>query len=84
MRFLIFALIIYLAYRVLKSRLGSFQQGGEDQDETSLQNTELIQDPQCGTYFLRQRGIGARIKGREVYFCSENCRDDYLKEHRHD
>jgi hypothetical protein len=82
MTFLFFALLLYVAYRVVRSWKASLRQ--KEQEESSLQDAELIQDPQCGVYFLRHRGIRARFQGREIYFCSENCRDAYLKEHRHD
>ncbi|MCU0589143.1 MAG: hypothetical protein MUF52_13440 [Syntrophobacteraceae bacterium] len=45
------------------------------------QDTELIQDPQCGTYFLRQQGVQGRVHGQVLYFCSEGCRSDYLRKH---
>jgi len=50
-------------------------------DQPPSEEAELIRDPQCGTYFLTQRGVEARIGGRSVYFCSKECRDKYLVSH---
>jgi len=83
-RLLIFGLFIYIGYRLLKA-LGAFifrPREQENPDEVTTQSTDLVQDPQCETYFLKQRGVEARIKGQTVHFCSEKCRDDYLKSHK--
>jgi YHS domain-containing protein len=82
-RLLIFALLLYIGYRLWK-RLGAtlFKPGEqEDLDESTVQSADLVQDPQCQIYFLKQRGIETRIKGQTVHFCSEKCRDEYLKDH---
>ncbi|MGV8075158.1 MAG: hypothetical protein AB2L11_11450 [Syntrophobacteraceae bacterium] len=83
-RLILYALIIYFGYRLFK-HWGKSMFGGSDQELAESDesvDTELIQDPQCGTYFLRQRGVEARIDGRLIHFCSESCRDAYLKEHQ--
>jgi YHS domain-containing protein len=81
-RLIVYGILIYLGYRILKPWIASFSKSG-DEDSTDLSgDTELIRDPHCGTYFLRQRGVEARIGGRKVYFCSEECRDKYLVTHR--
>jgi hypothetical protein len=82
-RLLIYGLLIYFGYRLLKSWGRSLKGGGKDPGGVMRSdNTELIQDPQCGTYFLRQQGVEARIDGQKLYFCSEQCRDAYRREHR--
>jgi hypothetical protein len=78
-RAIIFMFLGYLAYRLAKSWLRSFVAPDRDTDEQNPQEAELIQDPQCGTYFLRQRGVPARIDGETLFFCSEGCRDKYLR-----
>ena len=81
-RLIIFALLIYLAYRVIKqlgpSLFGS--RGRSDaQDGNPPADTELVKDPQCGSYLLKQRGVKATVDGRELTFCSEECRRSYLE-----
>lgn len=82
-RLIIFGFIIYLAYRFIKSwgksLFPSDNQGAPV--KSSSEPTELIRDPQCGVYFLRQRGIESRIGGKTLSFCSEKCRDEYLEKH---
>ena len=79
MRALIFIILGYLAYRLVKSWLRSFVPPDDEPEQTESGETELIQDPECGTYFLRQRGVPARINGETLYFCSETCRNKYLQ-----
>ena len=80
-RFIFFGLLVYLGYRLprLQGTPGSPTAGREGPNRGDREETELIQDPQCGTYFLKGRGIKATIEGRTVYFCSEACRDAYRK-----
>lgn len=83
-RILIYGLLIYAIYRFLKSK-GSPLVTRKEQtfhDSTSVKEAELIQDPQCGAYFLKQNGVKARVQGHTLYFCSETCRDEYLKSHQ--
>lgn len=84
LRLVLYAILIYLAYRILRpwviSLIGSSKE--DHHASSSLEEAELIRDPQCGTYFLRQRGVEAKIGGRSVYFCSEDCRDKYLVSHK--
>jgi uncharacterized protein len=80
-RIIIYIFLGYLAYRLCKSWLRSFAPHDQDSEENSPQEADLVQDVQCGTYFLRQRGVPAKINGETLYFCSEACRDRYLQEH---
>jgi len=81
-RIILYSLFAYLVFRIARSWLRSLAgPGPQDSGETSQQEAELIQDPHCGTYFLKQRGIPAQIGGQTLYFCSKTCRDMYLKAH---
>jgi|WetSurMetagenome_2_1015567.scaffolds.fasta_scaffold63164_4 hypothetical protein len=86
-RLLIYACVAYFAYKVFKMLArklfpSSFSDAQGNGGRTGDQSTELIQDPQCGTYFLKQRGVIATFQGRRLHFCSEQCRDSYLARHR--
>ncbi|SHF55347.1 MYM-type Zinc finger with FCS sequence motif-containing protein [Desulfacinum infernum DSM 9756] len=75
-RLLLYALIGYLLYRFLKPKLSGSR--SEYEERSGDRDADLIKDPQCGTYFLKRHGVRARIKGKDVYFCSRQCRDSYL------
>ncbi|SMC20188.1 MYM-type Zinc finger with FCS sequence motif-containing protein [Desulfacinum hydrothermale DSM 13146] len=75
-RLLIYALLGYLLYRYFKPKLSKTD--SEQDSGRADQQADLIKDPQCGTYFLKRHGVRARIGGKDVYFCSRQCRDSYL------
>jgi len=81
-RLLIYGLLIYAIVRVGRYLGRTLMKPDMDTGEApKSENTELIRDPQCGTYFLRQQGVQARFGGERLFFCSERCRDDYLRDH---
>ncbi len=81
-RLLIFAALIYFCYRLLKGSVGSLLKDKlkpADKEDSSLADAELIKDPQCGAYFMKQKGVEARVEGKTLHFCSRECRDRFLK-----
>jgi hypothetical protein len=78
-RFAFYVFLFYVIYRLGKAWMRSLQRRDiSPEDGSSTEEAELIQDPQCGTYFLKQRGILARSGDETLYFCSKDCRDKYL------
>lgn len=87
MRIIIIAGLIYLLYRALKRWLAidvmsmkksAFPQSGDQLDDL------MVQDPHCGTFLPKHQGVKAHMDGKELIFCSENCRDSYLKQKQKD
>ncbi|HOV85419.1 MAG TPA: hypothetical protein PLM79_03595 [Syntrophobacteraceae bacterium] len=80
-RILLILLLLFIGYRIFKrfSSPGKQVPFGWGDRREGTGDAELVQDPQCGTYFLPGSGVSARIDGRKLTFCSEQCRDDYLK-----
>lgn len=83
LRWLIIGVVVWLLYRMVKrliigpngpqARTNLRPRGGEEVLDV------MVQDPQCGTYLPQHEALRARIEGREVFFCSEACRDAYLR-----
>ena len=40
----------------------------------------LARDPVCGTHVPVNAALSVTTKGRTQYFCSEKCRDQYLRQ----
>ena len=83
MRFLIILALIYVAYRAIKSWMlptgklktkVSREAGGEIDDV-------MVKDPYCEVYFPKRNGVHLNINGKDLYFCSTECRDNYIKQH---
>jgi YHS domain-containing protein len=79
-RFVILAVVAYVFYRALKS----WMSGGERSEDGRRRTTGgevddvLIQDPVCLTYFAQRNGVHLHHQGRDLYFCSNQCRERYL------
>ncbi len=43
---------------------------------------QMIKDPQCGMYVATDLAITTRVKGETHYFCSEECRDNFINERK--
>jgi len=80
MRLLIILGLIYLIYRMVKTRLlqpNSRQMTGSTRSPETAEDI-MIQDPFCRIYFPRREAVSAIVEGKEMLFCSPECRDQYL------
>ncbi|MFQ5694275.1 MAG: PP0621 family protein [Nitrospinota bacterium] len=67
LRFLLYLVIAYLLWILLRHVFRSVGGGGDRPRE--LSGDELVQDPVCGTYVPMSTAV--KRKGR--YFCSKEC-----------
>ena len=70
-RFLVFILLIYIVYRLLRKK----EPRRSNRDISSPQ--ELVQDPQCRTYFPKDKALSLKSGGETLFFCSEECRQAF-------
>jgi YHS domain-containing protein len=82
-RIFLFAILAWIAYFLVK-KIGKalFASPGPRNDTPGVPETELIQDPECGAYFMKQKGVKGVVKGQVIHFCSEQCYDKYLEKRR--
>ena len=38
----------------------------------------MIKDPFCQAYFPRRDAVHLNLNGNDLYFCSKECRDQYM------
>ena len=78
MRFIIYIVLAYVAYRVLKAvirpkdRIYRSENGGVID--------EMVQDPQCKMYIPRREAIEKAVDGRTYHFCSDACATKFLQQ----
>ena len=80
-RLLFFAALVYLGYRAAK-RFMSLTRSGErkDFDRTSGEIDDImVKDPYCQTYFPKRNGVHLRHEGKDLYFCSRECREKFIE-----
>lgn len=83
LRILMYAVLAYVAYRILKYFSPPLH-SPQDRDPLHRRppgETELIRDPQCGAYFQKNTGVQGKINGHTLYFCTEECRRNYMRQH---
>ena len=78
MRLLIFILLAYVLYRLVR---GLFRSGEKlNKSENGGAIDEMVQDPCCKTYIPLRDAQRRIIEGREYFFCSKECADTCKKE----
>lgn len=81
-RFIIFAILSYILYRLVKSLVlppPAKPDKHVSQSDRAITD-EMIMDPYCHVYIPKREAITAKIAGETLYFCSEECKKKYLKE----
>ena len=76
MRLLIFILLAYVAYRIVKAFMRPRKEvsPGEVIDE-------MIKCSTCDTYVPRRESVNKIVEGQPRSFCSDRCATKYLEEH---
>ncbi len=78
--YVVLVMVLYQAIKtVFRSAVSSYE--GEEPRKRSgrLPGGEMVLDPQCRTYVLKERAVTRRIKGSTTYFCSDACADAYAR-----
>lgn len=39
--------------------------------------TDMVEDPNCHTYIPKAEAVRKEIQGKELFFCSEKCAEEY-------
>ena len=76
-RFLIFAILAYIAYRTVKAIFRPKEELSRGQDKGVID--EMVQDPQCKTYVPKREAVKRTIAGETHFFCSGACADKFEK-----
>ncbi len=79
-RLFFFGLLFYVAYKVIRTVMDRnapnprsvFRKGVGEIDDV------MIKDPYCQVYFPKREGVHLRENGKDLYFCSPDCRDKFL------
>ncbi len=85
-RFVVMAVLFYLAWRLLNGIIGktAAQDSGKDAAEDPPVQDVLVEDPVCHTLVPRHQAIRLRQDGTTYYFCSEACCDKFTDKQKED
>jgi YHS domain-containing protein len=83
-RNLLTLIIIVLVYYAFKTVLNSAFKAYHDEPDAParLKGEEMVLDPECRTYVIKDRAVTRRLHGRPYSFCSEACAQRYEDKHR--
>ncbi len=85
-KFILICIAIYFLYRLFANDF--FKKKKVDAEKEKAENEKLIakgdmvKDPECGTYILKDGAISVREGDKIWYFCSYECRDDFLNKRK--
>lgn len=79
---LIFILLV-LVYQSIKILVRSAIRSAQGNDDRSrLQGEDMVLDPVCRTYVLKDRAVTRNFPEEKKYFCSEECAQKYTAQIR--
>lgn len=86
-RILFFILILFWIRLIVSKLFGSLQQRNPSQQRPRSAggrtiHGKMVKDPHCGMYVATELAISDGSQGETVYFCSEECRREYLQEQK--
>ena len=84
-RVIFFIFLIYFLYSFLKKIFKSIfvEKDREFQNPSKkLDEKELVKDPQCGIYVVKNVTFKLKNGEETIYFCSKECMDKYKKSFR--
>lgn len=74
LRYLFLFLIGVLVYYSLRTLFGVRRTGGPGRGPSRrLEGQDMVLDPECHTYVVKDRAVIRRVRGTPTYFCSEEC-----------
>ena len=79
-RFIILFVVGYVLYRSLKSWMFPAVSSSRSvsSDTAAEIDDVMIKDPFCEAYFPKRNGVHLTFGGKDLYFCSNQCKDRYL------
>jgi len=72
-RLALIAFVIYIAFVVLRI-VRALKQAARNPRPAASRQKVLVKDEVCGTYLPQDEALHEVRRGRDVYFCSEDCR----------
>ncbi len=79
MRTLIYIILIFLLYRVVRAFLFPQKTHVPQKNKPVPQGDEMALDPVCQSYYPKAEALRVKNGNETTYFCSEECREKFLK-----
>jgi YHS domain-containing protein len=78
--FVVFIIAVYYFIKtVTRSAVKAYH---EEKQRGRLDGDEMVLDPECHTYILKDRAVTRSLDGKRSFFCSEACARRYERKSR--
>lgn len=82
-KLIIFAIAAYVVYRLFVNDFLNKKKAQKKMDQEEADRKiaagDMVKDPECGVYVSVEDSITVRDGDKIYYFCSYDCRDNFLK-----
>lgn len=78
-KFILFSLILYIAYRLLRNDLLRRMRKNQSTPKPPIEEREMVQDPTCGTYIIKNSEYTVNKENTLYHFCSIDCKNAFLE-----
>lgn len=82
-KFILLGVAIYFLYRLFandflkKKKIDAEKEKAEN--EQLIAKGEMVKDPACGSYILKDGALSVKDGDKTWYFCSYDCRENFLE-----
>ena len=80
MRMLIWLILIYVGFRIVK---GFVAQRKTEVEQAPPVVDETHKDPVCGVYVAKNDAVVGNLEGERIYFCSMECLHKFQEQLQH-
>jgi YHS domain-containing protein len=78
--YIILVLVLYQALKaVIRSAVSAYH---GDSRPLRPGGSDMVLDPNCRTYVVKDRAVTRRLRGETAYFCSASCAEEFEKKSR--
>ena len=79
-RFILYAVIIYVLYRIIRYflRTKPVQKNNDQFSSGNVQGEDLVEDTVCHTYIPISQSYKKELAGIKYYFCSKECYESFI------
>lgn len=81
-KLIFFLIAIYILYKLFANDFFKKKKIDEEKEkvekEKLIEKGEMVKDPTCGTYILKDGAISVKDGEKVWYFCSYDCREEFL------
>jgi YHS domain-containing protein len=74
--------LVRLAWRFLENVVEGASGAGRRRSGVPNRGARMVRDPVCGTFVVQSRALTAASGGETAWFCSEECRREWQRQHR--